>query len=112
MQVSFLRLGAETGLRREGTKGNRMELRMAAWHKTGTGASIACAEAENEIGVREMLLPLYEYLTRDYTLAEAGAAYTFVRRGFELKVHTEGGYACGNGGSRRWGISAGISVFL
>lgn len=112
MQVSFLRLGAETGLRREGTKGNRMELRMAAWHKTGTGSSIACAEAENEIGVREMLLPLYEYLTRDYTLAEAAAAYTFVRRGFELKVHTEGGYAFGDGGSHRWGIRAGISVFL
>lgn len=111
MKISDIRFGANFGLRKV-WKENSFSARLSAEHKANTDASLLAPAGDDEIVVQNMLIPLFDYLKKDYTHINLSADYTVPVKSFGLKIEAAGGYAFGKEGTKRWGASLGLSVSL
>lgn len=112
MKISDIRFGANFGLRKAWKENNSLSARLSADHKTNAYASLLASTGDDEIVVQNMLIPLYDYLKKDYTCVNLSADYTVPVKSFGLKIEAAGGYAFGKEGTKRWGTSLGLSVSL
>ena len=112
MAIDDIRFSADVGLRLEGVKKNAFTAHLSAGHKANANASLTAPSGESEIVARNMLLPLYEYLKKDYTETGVSIGYEFPVKNLRMTALAQGGYAFAQGGDKRWVASLGLSVSL
>lgn len=112
MAIDDIRFSADVGLRLEGVKKNAFTAHLSAGHKANADASLTAPSGESEIVAQNMLLPLYEYLKKDYTETGVSIGYEFPVKNLRMTALAQGGYAFAQGGDKRWVASLGLSVSL
>lgn len=110
LRAGGIRPAADWGFLRRGRKGYELSGNLRLAYRLHMDCSIAAADPTDEPVVEGMLLPLYDYLKKDYASLEAETVYRIPVKGFTLCIEAAGGYAAARANSDRWTVSVGMSL--